>query len=131
MLTHPAVDRVRDSVDAYNRGDFEALREFYAEDVVWHAAGAHGLSGDYQGREALFAYFATVRELTAGTLQLQPQSILASDDQISMFTRVTAERSRRRLDVLLTQIFKVGADGRWTEYWAIADDQEAVDEFWS
>jgi hypothetical protein len=22
------------------------------------------------------------------------------------------------------------ADGRWTEYWALADEQDAVDSFW-
>jgi ketosteroid isomerase-like protein len=123
--------RVRASVDAYNRGDFETLRDFYAEDVVWHAVGNNSLSGDYRGRDALFAYFEQVRDLTAGTLQLHPESILATADEVSMFTRVTADRPGKRLDVLLNQTFKVGPDARWTEYWALADDQEAVDEFWS
>jgi ketosteroid isomerase-like protein len=128
---HPSVEAVKESISAYNRGDFETLREFYAEDVVWHAAGEHSLSGDYRGRDALFAYFANVRALTAGTLKLEPQSIIVSDDEISMFTRVTAHRPGKRLDVHLTQTFKVGPDGKWTEYWALADDQDAVDDFWS
>ena len=79
----------------------------------------------------MFAYFEQVRDLTAGTLQLHPESILATADEVSMFTRVTADRPGKRLDVLLNQTFKVGPDARWTEYWALADDQEAVDEFWS
>ncbi len=27
--------------------------------------------------------------------------------------------------------FEVDVDGRWTEFWALADNQRAVDEFWS
>lgn len=130
-LTHPDVERAWDSIAMYNRGDFDALRDFYSDDVVWHVGGGHALSGDYRGKDALFRYFAEVRELTGGSLQVEPQSILASDDEIAMLTRVTAERGGRTLDVLLSQTFRVGPDGRWTEYWAIADDQEAVDAFWS
>ncbi|HEV8421352.1 MAG TPA: nuclear transport factor 2 family protein [Actinomycetota bacterium] len=131
MLTQPDVERARQSIEAYNQGDFETLRHFYAENVVWHVAGAHRLAGEYQGRDQLFEYFATVRELTGGTLRLHPQSIVASADEIAMFTRVTAQRGGKELDIVLAQTLKVGADGRWTEYWAMADDQEAVDDFWS
>lgn len=125
------VEAARRATDVYNRGDLETLKDFYAEDVVWHTAGDHALAGDYQGRDELIEYFATVRRMTSETIRLQPVSILASDDEISMFTRVTAERPGRSLDVFLTQTFKVRPDGRCTEYWAIADDQEAIDEFWS
>lgn len=93
--------------------------------------GSHTLSGEYKGRDALFAYFARVRELTGGTLVLHPASIAASGEHIAMYTRVTARRSDKTLDVVLSQTFKVGPDGRWVEYWAVPDDQEAIDEFWS
>jgi ketosteroid isomerase-like protein len=107
------------------------LGELFAEDVVWHVGGSHPLSGDKRGRRELLWYFQQVREMTGGTLQLEPESILASDEHIAMFTRVTGERNGRSLDVLMAQALTVGADGRFTEYWALADDQAAVDAFWS
>jgi hypothetical protein len=35
------------------------------------------------------------------------------------------------MDTLLAQTRRLADDGRWCEYWAVADDQEAVDAFWA
>ena len=131
MAEHPGVARARESVELYMRGDFDRLREFYADDVIWHAAGKNPLSGDYRGREELFKYFEQVRSMTEGSLKLEPTSILASDQHTAMFTRVTGEREGKRLDVMLAQAFRVDSEGRYVEYWSMADDQAAVDAFWA
>jgi hypothetical protein len=52
---------------------------------------------------------------------LAPEAVLASDKHTAMFTRVTGEREGKTMDVVLAQVFKTGPDGRWTEYWALAD----------
>jgi ketosteroid isomerase-like protein len=115
----------------FNSGDLEEYRRFFTDDLVWHVGGHHPMSGDYRGLEAAFAYFERVRQLTDGTLRSIPEDILADDTHIGVFTHVTAERGGRHLDVLMAQAFRVNPDGRFTEYWALADDQEAVDAFWS
>jgi len=130
MPEHPGVTRARQYVDLFHRGDFEAMRHFYADDVVWHVGGKHVLSGAYRGVDALFAYFAEVRRLTRGSLRLNPESILASRAHTAMFTRVTGRREGRVLDVKLVEILRSDADGRWAEYWGTADDPEAVAAFW-
>ncbi len=130
MDEHPGVQRARDYVDTFANGDFDALRNFYAEDVVWHVGGRHHLSGDYSGREALFSYFEDVQRLTGGTLRIEPESIVSSDRYTAMFTRVTAQKDSKSLDVVLAQILRNGPDGQWSEYWAVADDQDTVDAFW-
>jgi len=131
VSTHAGVERAQEYIAAFHRWDVDAMRDFYADDVVWHVAGTHRLSGDYKGKDALFEYFAMARELTGGSLRLNPESILASDDHVAMFTRVTARREDVVLDTLIAQVMKVGHDGRWIEYWAVADDQDALDAFWS
>ena len=131
MDEHPGVQRAKDYVQLFADGQLDQLRDFYSEDVVWHVGGRHPLSGDYSGRDALFSYFDRVRELTGGTLKLEPESIVASDRYTAMFTRVTAQRDEKSLDVVLAQIYRNGPDGRWNEYWAVTDDQGAVDAFWS
>jgi uncharacterized protein len=131
MTEHPGVARAKASIDAFNSGDMAALREFYSEDVLWHVGGKHGLSGDYRGREELFSYFDRVRDMTGGTLTLEPEAILASDQHTAIFMRVSGNRDGKTLNVTLAEAFTVGPDGRWTEFWSLADDQDAVDAFWS
>ncbi len=130
-MEHPNVARARQALEAFTKRDLDAYSEFFAEDVVWHVGGYHPLSGDYKGRNALFGYFERVAELSGGTLRVEPLSILGSDRHLAMSTRATGSRAGHHLDVLLAQAFSIGADGKFTEYWALADDQEAVDRFWS
>jgi ketosteroid isomerase-like protein len=127
---HPNVQRVRDALAAYNRGDLDGMRSFVAEDVLWHVGGNHPLSGDYRGRDAVFDYYAKVRDLTGGTLTLEPVDILVNDEHAGIFMRVTGERDGKSLDVLLAEALTFDESGRWAEYWALADEQEKVDAFW-
>jgi hypothetical protein len=48
-----------------------------------------------------------------------------------MYVRVTGTRDGRSLDVTLAEALTVGLDGRWTEFWSLAEDQDAVDAFWA
>ena len=93
--------------------------------------GNHEMSGDYVGIEAVIDYFRRVRRETAGTLQVEPAEILANDRHASIFMRVSAYRDVRWLDVLLAEALTLDPNGSWTEYWALANDQDAVDAFWS
>ena len=98
---------------------------------VWHVGGDHPLSGDYRGRDALFQYVGKVLELTGGTLTAEPLDILVNDRHAGVFQRVTGERDGRKLDVVLAQALTFDDDGRWSEYWALADQQDEVDAFWA
>ena len=128
---HPNVGRARVAIERFNRGDLDEYIQFFAEDVVWHVGGNHALSGDYRGRNHLHEYFEHVRAVTAGSLRSEPQAYLADDAHVGVFSRVTGRRASQVLDVALAQAFRVSPTGEWTEYWAFADDQAAVDRFWS
>jgi ketosteroid isomerase-like protein len=118
-------------LDTFAEGDLEGLMEFFAPEVVWHVAGAHPLAGDYRGKDELLAYFTKAQDQTAGSLKLEPGSIMASDDHIAMFLRVTGERGGKRVDIEMAQAFTVDVSGKLAEFWSMADDQDALDEFWS
>jgi ketosteroid isomerase-like protein len=128
---HPNAARVRQGFEAFNRGDPEVMRSFIAEDILWHVGGDHPLSGDYRGREAALEYVARVVELTGGTLRGEPLDILVNDRHAGVFMHVTGERDGKRLDVVLAQALTFDEHGRWTEYWALADEQDEVDSFWA
>jgi ketosteroid isomerase-like protein len=130
VVEDPIAGRVREALQAFNRGDFQKLGSFLADDVVWHVGGSHELSGDYRGREAALAYCAEAWELAGGSLHGEPFEILVSDRHAGVFNRVTGERDGRTFDVVLAQAVRFDDDGRWSEYWALADEQDVIDAFW-
>jgi ketosteroid isomerase-like protein len=131
VAEHPIAGRVREALEAFSRGDFETLGSFLAEDVVWHVGGSHELSGDYRGRDAALAYCAEAFALAGGTLHGEPLEILVSDRHAGVFNRVTGERGGRKFDAVFAQALRFDDEGRWTEYWALADLQDEVDAFWT
>jgi ketosteroid isomerase-like protein len=131
MNEHPNVGLMQRYLDTFAEGDLDGLMDFFAPDVVWHVAGSHPLAGDYRGQQELLGYFRQARDETAGSLKLDPGSIMASDDHIAMFLRVTGERAGKRVDVEMAQAFTVDSNGKLAEFWSMADDQDALDEFWA
>jgi uncharacterized protein len=129
-MDHRNEDVAQDFLDAYGRRDFQALEKLLTDDVVWHVGGSHPLSGDYQGKQAVLDYFAKVQGLTSQTLTLDPIEILAGGSFGAIFLRVRAERPGKDLDVTMAEAFRA-EEGQLAEFWATADDQEAVDRFWS
>ncbi len=125
------VQRLEAWLAAYDNHDREAMQESLAEDAVWHVGGTHRLSGDYRGRDAILGYFDTVRSETGNTMRLEPLEVLANERHGAAFLRVTAEREGRSMDVVVTDAFRFDDDGRILEFWAHANDQAAIDAFWS
>ena len=116
---------------AYDTRDRDAMGAALADDAVWHVGGAHRLSGDYRGRDAILDYFETVWMETADTMKLAPLEVMANDRHGAAFLHVTAERHGQPLDVVLAEEFRFDEDGRILEFWAHANDQAAIDRFWA
>jgi uncharacterized protein len=131
VIEHAGVAKARSFVDAFGRADEQAMRDFFTDDVAWHVAGTHSRSGDHRGRDELIAYFGELRDRTGDTYALRPESLLATDFHTAFFTRTTASREGRTLDVLQAHALTVRSDGLWREYWVTTDDQDAEDAFWS
>jgi uncharacterized protein len=130
---HPNARRAEAYLEAFGAGDLVAAADHFADDIVWRVGGFHPLSGVYRGKTAVLDYLRSASSLTDGSLSIDPESILASDDHLAMFVRVQGSRDGggRTLDTNMAQIVKVGADGKWAEYWALSDDQGAIDAFWA
>lgn len=130
MAEHPNAALARRGYDAFSAGDMDALAEILDERVVWHAPGNNPVSGDYNGRDATFAYFGKLGELSEGTLKVEVHDILANDEHVVGMQRDTATRGGKSLDTNEVLIFHV-RDGKIVEAWESYIDMAAVDDFWS
>lgn len=127
---HTNVGLLEAFLEAYAAGDGSRMRQYLAEDAVWHVGGTHRLSGDYHGANAILDYFARVAEETEGTLRLERLELIANAERGAAFLRVLGERGTRRLDVTMAEAFHFDDGGRIREFWAHANDQDAIDHFW-
>ncbi len=130
MAEHANVVRHREGHEAFSSGDMAALAEIVAENTVWHWSGRNPVAGDKEGRDAVFAAFGQLAELSGGTLQLVDHDFVGNDEHTVALSQMTASRDGRTLDVRVVEIIH-WHDGEVIEEWFIVDDQYTFDEFWS
>jgi uncharacterized protein len=122
---------MRRGYEAFNRGDMETLTELFDESAVWHLPGRSSMATDYQGREAILAYFGRLGQETGGTFRAELEDLLADgDDRVVGIQRSTAERDGKHLNVGDCIVFRL-KDGRITDGREHFHDLYAWDEFWS
>lgn len=119
---------VRRGYEAFNRGDMQALADLFAEDAVWHVSGRNRLSGEKRGRDAAFAYFGQLGELSGGTFRAELHDVIANDEHVVGLHTSTGERGGRRLSAHTALVFHM-RDGKVAECWEHQEDQAAFDEF--
>jgi ketosteroid isomerase-like protein len=127
VTDHPNVDLMKRGYAAFAGGDLDTLKELFADDIVWHNPGESIISGDYKGRDEVFAFFGKLVQETGGTFRLDIHDILANDEHAVALARVHAERNGKVEDQNVVHVFHV-KDGKVTEFWAMSEDQAAADE---
>jgi uncharacterized protein len=122
---------MRRAYEAFNKGELETLTEIFDEGAVWHLPGRSSMAKDYQGREAILAYFGQLGQETGGTFRAELDDLLADgDDRVVGIHRSTAERDGKQLSVGDCIVFQL-QDGRITDGREHFHDLYAWDEFWS
>lgn len=111
-------------------GDLAALSELLADDVTWHVRGVGPLSGDYHGRDEVFAFFGRLAEATAGTFRLDVHDVLANDEHTVALCTLSASRGTKSVETPVANVSHV-RDGKVTEFWAATTDPQASIDFWS
>jgi hypothetical protein len=127
MAEHPNVARIRDGYAAFVKGDFAALNDLFAEDLLWHEGGRNQLSGEYRGREAVFRLFGRIKEVMEEQ-HLDLRAVFADDEHGLVLVGVTAGRGGRSIKFDAVDAFHL-RDGKVVEFWGAPMDQYAVDEF--
>ncbi len=130
MAEHPNVGLLRKGYEAFGKGDMATLTELFSEDAVWHFSGTSPISGVHRGRDAVFAAFGRMAQLSGGTFKVELHDALANDEHAVALTRASASRQGRQLDSLDTDVYHI-RNGKVTEMWSFVEDQRSYDEFWS
>ena len=129
MTEHTNVELTRRAYDAFAKGDLAALSE-YRRHVTWHVRGVGPLSGDYHGRDEVFAFFGRLAEETAGTFRLDVHDKLANDEHTVALCTLSASRGAKSVETPVANVSHIH-DGKVTEFWAATTDPQASIDFWS
>jgi hypothetical protein len=121
------ITRCREALAAWATGDIPTVRDVMAEDIVWHWAGQNQISGDSHGPDGVLAAMGKGFMLTGGTLRIEEEDILASDNHLGVFLRVSGDRESRSFVFSIAQAIKVDEDGKWSESWFVPNDRAAFD----
>lgn len=118
---HPHGELIREGFEAFAKGDMDTISTLFDDDITWHTAGTSALSGDFQGKEAVLAFFGRVMELTEGTFRQEIHAILADDEHVVVLTDSGQDKPRPFTGhwVFVWHV----RDGKAVECWDIPVDQ--------
>lgn len=127
-MAHPNADLVMKGFAAFATGDMATLDQIIADDAVWHSPGRGVISGDFRGKEAIFASFAKV--VQEAEMQQEIHAVLADEDHAVALVKANATRRGKTLAMDQVFVFHVSG-GKATEVWVTPVDPYASDEFWA
>ena len=130
MTDQSNLENARAGYAAFAAGDMAGVSKVMADDILWHAAGDNILSGDYEGKEAMFGLIARLAQETGGSFKNDTHDILASDEHGVALVSSTATRGGKTLNSRAVHVFHM-SDGRMTEFWSFPENLAAFDDFWS
>jgi uncharacterized protein len=125
MADHPNAVALRAGYEAFAKGDLETVGALFADDIAWHQSGTSPLAGDRAGKDAVFALFGRLGELTAGTFANQIHDVLADDEHAVVLVEQSWEQPHpyRGNAVHVWHM----TNGIGTEAWIMSQDQAASD----
>ena len=122
--------RIRKGFEAFAVADMATLGELFDANAVWHSESVGILSGNYVGRDAIFAMFAQLGQETAGTFRSVPTTMAASGDKVFVQCKVSGDRQGRTLNAGEVIVFTL-ADGRVREVHLYSEDHGQNVTFWA
>ncbi len=131
-MSQENVERVRDAVAAYNRGDLDAfLDEYWTDDIDYRAVeGAPDDHGPIHGKAEMRAYMQDWFD-TFDDLKVEPLEVIdAGDDQAVAVVRLggRAKLSGVEADLTFAVVYTIrdGKVARVREYWTKEQALEAA-----
>lgn len=116
-------------VRAMYAGD-EAERASIARNIVWHVPGHNPVSGDYHGY-AEYTELMISRMAPLDRWDFTVESLMVNGSYVMTTIRVQGERVGKTIDLYGGHLMRITDDGRVAEGWGFANDQDALDDFFT
>jgi uncharacterized protein len=122
---------VEQVIDAYQRGDFTAIRGLLSQDVIYSIPGQGSLSGKHHGIDAVIALLAQAKQNMLGKTYRQ-QVMAQSTGELHQATRmlVTAIVDGEQVEWTQNVVYLL-RDHKLAGCWLFVDDEVAFDKYWS
>jgi len=127
---HPNIIAYKGMIAAFNANDLSAVEALVDANLVYEIPGKSPIACRTRGVAAHIQMLKLARELSGGTLRLEPRAIAADGDYLVVWGRITAERAGKRLDSDHCVMYRFEA-GKIVEGRTVPLDLYAFDEFWS
>jgi uncharacterized protein len=127
---HPNVLAYKRMIAAFNANDLGAVEALVSPDLVYTIPGKSQIACHTRGVLPHLTMLKQARELSFGSLRLEPRAVAADGNYLVVWGRITAERGGRRLDSDHCVMYRF-EDGRIVEGRTVPADLYAFDEFWS
>lgn len=121
---------LRRAYEAFAAGDIPTVLDTFSAEITWHVPGRSPLSGDYKGHNEVVGFFGKAMELSAGTLHVRVDELLAAGERVVALTTVSAERNGQSWSSAEVHVWRV-VDGKAVEFREFQGDQQTEDEFWA
>ena len=123
-----------------DRRNIEAVKRMYqgettenvtiAPDVVWHVPGHNPVSGEYRGyKEYTELMPSRMAPLTRWDFELG--DVMVNGNYVVATFRVQGKRKNKTADLKGAHIMRLNEQHQVVEGWGFADDQDALDDFFS
>ena len=125
MPDHPNVEIIRRAYTAFMASDMDTVSALFDDGITWHFGGNSELSGDFVGKQDVFARLQRVGELTQGSRRFEIHTILADDEHAVALVEGALDHPKpyRGREVHVWHL----RDGLATEFWAFFEDQAAFE----
>jgi ketosteroid isomerase-like protein len=128
---HPNIVRYMHTIRAFNDNDLDAASKYCSENILYKIAGRSPIAGEYRGIKQFDKALKLVKELSGGTIKLEPQVVVADDQAVMVYGHATAKREGKTLDIDHVYLYRFNEEGKIIEGRTIPVDLYAFDEFWS
>jgi uncharacterized protein len=125
MQEHPNATLVRQMQSSMDNGDWAALDNFVADDIVWHEIGR---AEPRRGKQEMAP--PPGEGESDFDIKYDMHDVVADDDHTVVLGTATATRNGKTLVYRTAEIYHV-RDGKISERWAFSDDTQRIVDFFA
>jgi ketosteroid isomerase-like protein len=127
---HPNVLSYKRMIAAFNANDLSAVQMLVGQELAYTIPGKSLLACQTLGIAPHLEMLKRARDLSGGTLRLEPRAVACDGEYLMIFGRITAQRAGKTFDSDHVVTYRFSS-GKIVEGRTVPVDLYAFDEFWS